>query len=116
MRFMTLLIVFGLCLGVVWMGCGGGGGGGGSDDGNTTPEAAAEAERIAGDLIASDYPELEQVTPEYQAYEAGGHQIHEFSYLSMREVQSDGETITIPHNVIVSVDEASGATEVYVSN
>lgn len=116
MRTITLMIVFGLCLGVAWMGCGGGGGGGGDDSDDIPPEAAAEAERIADDLIASDYPELEQVTPEYQGYEAGGRQIHEFSYLSMRAVQSEGETITIPFNVIVSVDEESGATEVYISN
>jgi hypothetical protein len=119
MKSLLLLVTGGLLALALLLGCGGGGGGNGNGnggDGRDTSEQAAEAEKIANALIAKDYPEFESVEPQYQGYESGGRQIHEFTYMRTLKIDDNGSIFEIPHNVVVSVDEASSEVAVYESN
>lgn len=112
-------IAIGIVLIPLIMGCGGGGGGG-DDDGDVdapdNPQAINVSEEIADDIIAAEYPAFANVSPEYEGYQSNGRNIHSFTYMRTIEYESNGSVIRIPQNVVVNVDQASGETEIFLSN
>lgn len=76
-----------------------------------------EAEGMADDLIAEEFPDLESAEKTIGSYEnLAGTEFWTVTYRREVETEVEGETYTVPRIVIVSVDKETGQSLAAVSN
>jgi hypothetical protein len=84
----------------------------GGGDGDVEEPAAVsqeEAERIADDIIADEFPEMEDAEKTMGSYQnPAGTKFWTITYRKDGEAELDGVTYEIPNLVIVSVDKETG--------
>jgi hypothetical protein len=91
---------------------------GGGDGGEEEPDAISqqEAERIADDIIATEFPDMEDADKTLGSYQnPAGAKFWTVTYRKDAEAELDGVTYEIPNLVIVSVDKDTGETIAAIS-
>ena len=91
---------------------------GGGEGGEEEPAAVSqqEAERIADDIIAEDFPDMEEADKTVGSYQnPAGTKFWTVTYRKDAEAELDGVTYEIPNLVIVSVDKDTGEAMAAVS-
>ena len=91
---------------------------GGGEGGEEEPAAVSqqEAERIADDIIAEDFPDMEEADKTVGSYQnLTGTKFWTVTYRKDAEAELDGVTYEIPNLVIVSVDKDTGEAIAAVS-
>lgn len=76
----------------------------------------AEAAKIAGDVIAKDFPDMVDAEQSVQSYQSEGREFYEVAYGKMVEYQTGGGMRSAPRIVVVTVDRNTGETIVAVSD